>query len=116
MSTAPVLGTEAKKSSQPAFDWADPLLLGESLTEDERMIEDAARNFCRERLQPRVQKMFREESFDPAVFTEMGEMGFLGSTIDGYGCAGTNYVSYGLIAREVERVDSGYRSMMSVQS
>ena len=116
MSTAPVLGTEAKKSSQPAFDWADPLLLGESLTEDERMIEDAARSFCRERLQPRVQKMFREESFDPAVFTEMGEMGFLGSTIDGYGCAGTNYVSYGIIAREIERVDSGFRSMASVQS
>ena len=116
MSTAPVLGTEAKKSSQPAFDWADPLLLGESLTEDERLIEDAARSFCRERLQPRVQKMFREESFDPAVFTEMGEMGFLGSTIDGYGCAGTNYVSYGIIAREIERVDSGFRSMASVQS
>ena len=116
MSTAPVLGTEAKKSSQPAFDWADPLLLGESLTEDERLIEDAARSFCRERLQPRVQKMFRDESFDPAIFTEMGEMGFLGSTIDGYGCAGTNYVSYGIIAREIERVDSGFRSMASVQS
>ncbi|HEV2677733.1 MAG TPA: acyl-CoA dehydrogenase [Aliidongia sp.] len=116
MSTAPVLGTEAKKSSQPAFDWADPLLLGESLTEDERLIEDAARSFCRDRLQPRVQKMFRDESFDPAIFTEMGEMGFLGSTIDGYGCAGTNYVSYGIIAREIERVDSGFRSMASVQS
>ena len=116
MSTAPVLGNEAKKSSQPAFDWADPLLLGESLSEDERLIEDAARSFCRDRLQPRVQKMFREESFDPAVFTEMGEMGFLGSTIDGYGCAGTNYVSYGIIAREIERVDSGFRSMASVQS
>jgi alkylation response protein AidB-like acyl-CoA dehydrogenase len=88
MSTAPVLGSEAKKSSQPAFDRADPLLLGESLTEDERMIEDAARNFCRERLQPRVQKMFREESFDQDIFPEMG---FLGSTIDGYDCAGTNY-------------------------
>jgi len=116
MSTAPVLGNAPKKSSQPAFDWADPLLLGESLTEDERMIEDAARSFCRDRLQPRVQKMFREESFDPAIFTEMGEMGFLGSTIDGYGCAGTNYVSYGIIAREIERVDSGFRSMASVQS
>ena len=116
MSTAPILENEARKSSQPAFDWADPLLLGESLTEDERLIEDAARSFCRERLQPRVQKMFREESFDPAIFTEMGEMGFLGSTIEGYGCAGTNYVSYGIIAREIERVDSGYRSMASVQS
>jgi glutaryl-CoA dehydrogenase len=116
MSTAPSPGTAAKKSSQPAFDWADPLLLGESLSEDERLIEDAARSFCAERLQPRVQKMFREESFDPAIFTEMGEMGFLGSTIDGYGCAGTNYVSYGIIAREIERVDSGFRSMASVQS
>jgi glutaryl-CoA dehydrogenase len=116
MSTAPVLGTEVKKSSQPTFDWADPLLLGESLTEDERLIEDSARSFCQQRLQPRVQKMFREESFDPAIFTEMGEMGFLGSTIEGYGCAGTNYVSYGLIAREIERVDSGFRSMASVQS
>ena len=116
MSTAPVLGNEPKKSSQPAFDWADPLLLGECLTEDERLIEQAARSFCQDRLQPRVQKMFREESFDPAIFTEMGEMGFLGSTIDGYGCAGTNYVSYGIIAREIERVDSGFRSMASVQS
>jgi len=116
MSTAPVLGTEPKKSSQPTFDWADPLLLGESLGEDERLIEQAARSFCQDRLQPRVQKMFREESFDPAIFTEMGEMGFLGSTIDGYGCAGTNYVSYGIIAREIERVDSGLRSMASVQS
>jgi len=116
MSTAPVLGNAPKKSSQPAFDWADPLLLGESLTEDERLIEQAARSFCQDRLQPRVQKMFREESFDPAIFTEMGEMGFLGSTIDGYGCAGTNYVSYGIIAREIERVDSGFRSMASVQS
>jgi glutaryl-CoA dehydrogenase len=116
MSTAPVLGSQPKKSSQPTFDWADPLLLGESLTEDERLIEQAARSFCQDRLQPRVQKMFREESFDPDIFTEMGEMGFLGSTIDGYGCAGTNYVSYGIIAREIERVDSGFRSMASVQS
>jgi len=116
MSTASVLGNEPKKSSPPPFDWADPLLLGESLSEDERLIEQAARSFCQDRLQPRVQKMFREESFDPAIFTEMGEMGFLGSTIDGYGCAGTNYVSYGIIAREIERVDSGFRSMASVQS
>jgi glutaryl-CoA dehydrogenase len=116
MSTAPILGNAPKKSSQPAFDWADPLLLGESLTEDERLIEQAARSFCQDRLQPRVQKMFREESFDQDIFTEMGEMGFLGSTIDGYGCAGTNYVSYGIIAREIERVDSGFRSMASVQS
>jgi glutaryl-CoA dehydrogenase len=80
------------------------------------MIRDAARDYCQEKLAPRVRDAFRHETTDPAVFREMGALGFLGSTIEGYGCAGTNYVSYGLIAREVERVDSGYRSMMSVQS
>jgi glutaryl-CoA dehydrogenase len=98
------------------FDWADPLLLEDALSEEERLIRDSARAYCQDRLMPRIQKAFREEGFERAVFTEMGELGFLGSTLDGYGCAGTNYVSYGLIAREVERVDSGYRSMMSVQS
>jgi glutaryl-CoA dehydrogenase len=98
------------------FDWADPLLLEDALSEEERLIRDSARAYCRDRLMPRVQKAFRDEGFDRAIFTEMGELGFLGSTLDGYGCAGTNYVSYGLIAREVEWVDSGYRSMMSVQS
>jgi glutaryl-CoA dehydrogenase len=109
----PAIPPAAGKAS---FDWADPLLLDLELDEDERMIRDSAHAYCQEKLLPRVQKAFRNETFDPAVFTEMGELGFLGSTIDGYGCAGTNYVSYGLIAREVERVDSGYRSMMSVQS
>jgi glutaryl-CoA dehydrogenase len=108
--------TASSKETRASFDWADPLLLEDELTEEERLIRDSARGYCQDRLLPRVQKAFREESFDRALFTEMGELGFLGSTIDGYGCAGTNYVSYGLIAREVERVDSGYRSMMSVQS
>ncbi|MFM8799089.1 MAG: acyl-CoA dehydrogenase, partial [Tagaea sp.] len=94
----------------------DPFLIDLELSEEERMIRDAARDYCEGKLAPRVKEAFRTESTDPAIFREMGEMGFLGSTIDGYGCAGTSYVAYGLIAREVERVDSGYRSMMSVQS
>lgn len=99
-----------------AFDWADPLRLDDQLSEDERAIRDAARNYCQERLFPRVLEANRHERFDRAIMTEMGEMGFLGATLEGYGCAGVNYVSYGLIAREVERVDSGYRSTFSVQS
>ncbi len=102
--------------TRPAFSWADPFLFHEQLSEDERIIADAARTFCGEKLMTRVLEAHRHERFDREVFREMGEMGFLGSTIDGYGCPGVNHVSYGLIAREVERVDSGYRSMMSVQS
>jgi glutaryl-CoA dehydrogenase len=102
--------------TKPSFDWADPLLLDLDLSEDERMVRDVARDWCQEKLLPRVQNAFRHESFDRSVFTEMGALGLLGSMIDGYGCAGTNYVTYGLIAREIERVDSGYRSMASVQS
>ena len=99
------------------FCWEDPLLLDAQLTSDERMIRDAARDYCQGRLLPRVQEAFRHERTDPAIFREMGAMGLLGATIPPeYGGAGLNYVSYGLIAREVERVDSGYRSMMSVQS
>jgi glutaryl-CoA dehydrogenase len=98
------------------FDWQDPLLLDHELTEDERMIRDSARAYAQEKLMPRVQRAFRDEHFDREIMNEMGALGFLGSTIEGYGCAGVNYVSYGLIAREVERVDSGYRSAMSVQS
>jgi glutaryl-CoA dehydrogenase len=98
------------------FDWADPLLLDEALTEEERMARDSAAAYCREKLFPRVLEANRRERFDREIMTEMGALGFLGSTIEGYGCAGVNYVSYGLIAREVERVDSGYRSAMSVQS
>ncbi len=102
--------------SRPAFSWADPFLFHDQLSEDERIVADAARTFCDEKLMTRVLEANRHERFDREVFREMGEMGFLGSTIDGYGCPGINHVSYGLIAREVERVDSGYRSMMSVQS
>jgi glutaryl-CoA dehydrogenase len=99
------------------FAWDDPLQLDAQLDADERAIRDAAQAYCQDRLLPRVQQAFRNESTDPAIFREMGEIGLLGATIpETYGGAGLNYVSYGLIAREVERVDSGYRSMMSVQS
>lgn len=98
------------------FNWEDPLLLNEQLSEDEQMVKDSAYRYCQDKLMPRILEANRNETFDRAIFTEMGELGLLGCTIDGYGCAGLNYVSYGLIAREVERVDSGYRSMMSVQS
>ncbi len=99
------------------FDWEDPFRLEDQLTEDERMMRDAARTYAQEKLQPRVTAAYREESTDPAIFREMGEMGLLGVTIpEEYGGLGSSYVAYGLIAREVERVDSGYRSMMSVQS
>ena len=98
------------------FNWEDPLLLDAQLTDEERMVRDAARNWPQERLQPRVLEAFRHETTDPAIFREMGELGLLGTTIQGYGCAGSSYVVYGLVAREIERVDSGYRSMMSVQS
>ena len=103
-------------ASKASFEWADPFLLDEQLTEDERLIRDSARDYCQEKLMPRVLEANRHEKFDRSILNEMGALGFLGSTIDGYGCAGVNYVSYGLIAREVERVDSGYRSTMSVQS
>ena len=104
-------------STKANFHWDDPLLLDEQLSDDERAVRDAARDYCQGRLQPRVLEAFRHERTDPAIFREMGELGLLGATIpETYGGAGLNYVSYGLIAREVERVDSGYRSMMSVQS
>ena len=99
------------------FDWSDPLHLEQQLTEDERMIRDAAHAYAQDKLLPRVQEAFRKEHTDPAIFREMGELGLLGVTIpEAYGGSGLGYVSYGLVAREVERVDSGYRSMMSVQS
>ncbi len=98
------------------FNWEDPLLLNEQLTEEERMVEDAARDYAQEKLQPRVLKAFQNEQFDIGIMKEMGEAGFLGATIQGYGCAGVSHVAYGLMARELERVDSGYRSAMSVQS
>ncbi|HSP57439.1 MAG TPA: acyl-CoA dehydrogenase [Halomonas sp.] len=96
--------------------WDDPFRLIDQLDEDERMVQQTAHDYCQEKLLPRVLEANRNEHFDPEIMSEMGELGLLGATIDGYGCAGLNYVSYGLIAREVERVDSGYRSAMSVQS
>ncbi|MDE2147176.1 MAG: acyl-CoA dehydrogenase, partial [Burkholderiales bacterium] len=105
------------KTAQAAFRWDDPLLLDDQLGEDERMVRDSARAYAQERLLPRVLQAFREERTDPAIFREMGELGLLGSTLpEAYGGAGLSYVCYGLVAREIERVDSGYRSMMSVQS
>ncbi|MBK1689766.1 acyl-CoA dehydrogenase [Rubrivivax gelatinosus] len=98
------------------FQWDDPFLLDQQLAEDERAVRDAARDYCQDKLQPRVLSAAREERFDREIMSEMGALGLLGCTIDGYGCAGLNHVSYGLVAREVERVDSGYRSAMSVQS
>jgi glutaryl-CoA dehydrogenase len=103
-------------SDSNGFEWSDPLLLEDQLTHEERMVRDAARAYCQQKLLPRVIQANRQEHFDRAIMNELGELGLLGSTIQGYGCAGVNHVCYGLIAREVERVDSGYRSAMSVQS
>jgi len=102
--------------AKPAFQWEDPFLLEDQLGEEERMVRDSARAYCQEKLKPRILEAHRHEKFDREILNEMGALGFLGSTIEGYGCAGVNHVCYGLIAREVERVDSGYRSVMSVQS
>jgi glutaryl-CoA dehydrogenase len=98
------------------FQWDDPFFLDQQLSDDERAVRDAARDYCQERLQTRVLMAARHETFDREIMSEMGALGMLGTTIEGYGCAGLNHVSYGLVAREVERVDSGYRSAMSVQS
>ena len=107
----------AKVETRPVFNWEDPFLLDDQLTEDERMVRDSAHAYCQDKLMSRVLEANRHEKTDPAIFAEMGELGFLGATLpEKYGCSNVNYVSYGLIAREVERVDSGYRSMMSVQS
>jgi len=106
-----------RASAEASFDWQDPLLLSEQLTEEERLVSQSAREFCQERLMSVVRDMHRHESFDPALMRQFGELGFLGCTIpETYGGAGLDYVAYGLIAREVERVDSGFRSAMSVQS
>src|SRR5690349_10120210 len=112
MNDAPV----QPRSHFTRFAWDDPLRLDSALSEDERAIRDAAHAFCQEKLFPRVLMANRLETFDREIMNEFGEMGFLGATLQGYGCAGVNYTSYGLIAREVERVDSGYRSAFSVQS
>ncbi len=106
-----------QRKPRAQFAWDDPLLLNDQLSSDERMVRDAARAYCQDKLAPRVVEAFRHEKTDPEIFSEMGALGLLGPTIpEEYGGPGLNYVSYGLIAREVERVDSGYRSMMSVQS
>jgi glutaryl-CoA dehydrogenase len=107
----------AKSTEKPRFQWDDALLLEDALSEDERMVRDTARAFCQEQLMPRILTANREERFDREIMNEFGELGFLGPTIpEQYGGAGVNHVCYGLIAREVERVDSGYRSALSVQS
>ncbi len=103
-------------SAEARFAWEDPLRLDEQLSDDEKRIRDLARQYAQEKLMPRILEANRHERFDREILLEMGELGFLGSTLHGYGCAGVSYVSYGLVAREIERVDSGYRSAMSVQS
>ena len=104
------------KKVNPQFVWQDPFLLDQQLDDSERMIQESVRRYAQESLMPRIVEANRHEKFDPMITQEMGELGLLGATIHGYGCAGLNYVSYGLIAREIERVDSGYRSFFSVQS
>jgi len=99
-----------------SFSWEDPLFVDEDLADDERLVRDNVRRYCQEQLKPRILRAHREEYFDREIFYEMGKLGMLGSVFDGYGCAGLNYVCYGLIAREVERVDSSYRSVLSVQT
>ncbi len=107
----------ANASHAPKFQWEDPFLLNDQLTEDERMIRDTARDYAQEKLLPRIVKAYANETTEREIFNEMGALGLLGVTLpEEYGCAHASYVSYGLVAREVERVDSGYRSMMSVQS
>ena len=100
----------------PSFDWTDPFLLEAQLTDEERMVRDSARSFCDAELVPIVKMSNRNETFDKGLIRKFGQAGLLGPTIEGYGCPGVSYVAYGLIAREVERVDSAYRSAMSVQS
>ncbi len=111
------MSNEARvKGKFSRFDWEDALRFDAQLTEDERAIRDAAQQYAQEKLQPRVLMAFRNEHYDRAILTEMGELGFLGATLDSHGCADISYVAYGLISREIERVDSGYRSAFSVQS
>ncbi len=105
-----------QKPLRPQFQWEDPLLLEELLTEEERMVRDTARDYCQAKLMPRILEANRHERFDIEIMQEMGALGLLGPMLHGYGCAGVSQVAYGLVAREVERVDSGYRSAMSVQS
>ena len=105
-----------KSKSWQRLIWQDPFLLEQQLSDEQRMVRDSTRQYAQQQLQPKVRDAFQKETSDPSIFRQMGEMGLLGLTIEGYGCAGMDYISYGLVAREIERVDSGYRSMMSVQS
>ena len=104
------------RSDNVPFNWADPFGMEGQLSEEERLVRDTAKQYSQEKLLPRVREAYQKEQTDPEIFLEMGALGLLGSAIEGYGCAGVNYVCYGLMAREIEAVDSGYRSMMSVQS
>ena len=104
------------RSDNVPFNWADPFEMEGQLSEEERLVRDTAKQYSQEKLLPRVREAYQKEETDPEIFRELGALGLLGSTIEGYGCAGVNYVCYGLMAREIEAVDSGYRSMMSVQS
>jgi glutaryl-CoA dehydrogenase len=106
----------AGKTNWQALNWKDPFLLDQQLSEDQRMVRDTAHQYAQDKLLPRVRDAFRNEETDSSIFKELGSLGLLGSTISGYDCPGVDYMSYGLVAREIERVDSGYRSMMSVQS
>jgi glutaryl-CoA dehydrogenase len=110
------VAAESHPATRPAFAWDDPFLIEEQLSEDERLIQGSAREYAQKRLMPRILEANRHELVDRSIFHEMGELGLLGATIQGYGCAGVNQTSYGLVARELERVDSSYRSMLSVQS
>ena len=110
------VATASPARARPEFAWDDPFRLEEQLTEDERLIRDSAREYAQKRLMPRILEANRHELVDRTIFNEMGELGLLGATIRGYDCAGVNYTSYGLVARELERVNSSYRSMLSVQS
>ena len=104
------------KASETRFNWSDPLLLDQQLTHEEKMVRETARAYAQDKLAPRVLEMFRHEKTDPSIFREMGGLDLLGIVIpEQYGGSGSNYVSYGLVAREIERIDSGFRSMMSVQ-
>ena len=112
-----VVEIHKKQSSKSFFNWKDPLNLNDLLSEEEKLIRDTSNDYAQNKLLPRVEEAFLEERTDKEIFREMGQLGLLGITIpEKYGCAGASYVSYGLVAREVERIDSGYRSMMSVQS
>ena len=108
--------SKPRKSLRPIFRWEDPFLLEEQLSEEESLVRDTARDYAQEQLMPRILEANRHERFDREIMNELGALGMLGATIRGYGCAGVSYVCYGLMAREIERVDPGYRSAMSVQS